>query len=827
MKQLIFLFFAFFAISNFAQIRGTVTDEKGLPLPLVSILVENTYNGTSSNEIGQYELNIKTPGKHTLIFQYLGYKTKKITVNIDKFPFEQNVKLAEENLSLNEVVINTKENPANAVIRNAIAAKKENSEKTSKFKADFYSRGIFKMKDAPKKIMGIEIGDLNGSLDSTGSGILYLSETVSKLIFEKPNNMKERIIASKVSGDDKGFSYNTARSTAYDFYDNTIPFSIKMISPIANNAFNYYKYKLEGTFQDESNQMINKIKVIARRDKEPVFEGYIYIVEDSWAIYAVDLDIKGYRMEEEFIDTMKLVQNFSYNKNTNIWAKNTQSLEFNAGIFGIKFNGKFSYVYSNYEFQDAFDKKTFSNEIVSFEENSNKKDSIFWQEFRPIPLTQEESRDYVRKDSIHTVRNSKTYLDSIDKKHNRFKILDPIMGYSYQNSHKNYRFNYDGISNIASLGFNTVQGWNLSSGFSFTKRDKDDTGKFTSISTTFNYGEAEDRLRVSGNYYHRFNRKNYAWLNISGGTKVNQFNPEEPISPFINSISTLFFKDNYMKLYNKEFAGISYGQDVANGVNLIGKVEYQQRKPLVNNTDHVIIKENSDQFTSNNPLNPFSDLPGFDQHHLTKASVSTRINFGNKYITRPDGKMNIPDSKYPTLYFGYETAFAATEKNYEYHLLTSRLYYDVSLSNKGNLAMNIKAGKFFNGDGISFIDYKHFNGNQTHVGTSDRYLNVFNLLPYYTASTNDSYLESHFEYDDSGFIMNKIPLLNLLKTNLIVGFHNLAVPDRNPYSEFTVGLDKLGFGKFRLLRVDYVRSYQNGFQGDGVIFGLKFLDFVR
>lgn len=826
MKQFYTLALALFAVSAFSQVRGTVTDEKGLPLPLVSILVENTYNGTSSNELGQYEINLSTPGKHTLIFQYLGFKTQKVILNIDKFPFEKNVKLIEENLSLSEVVINTKENPANAIIRSAIASRKQNSEKTARFKADFYSRGIFRLKNAPKKFMGVEIGDMDGALDSTGSGILYLSETVSKLQFEKPNNMKERIIASKVSGNDKGFSYNTARSTAYDFYGNTVSFSIPMISPIADNAFNYYKYKLEGTFQDESNQMINKIKVIAKRDKEPVFEGYLYIVEDSWAIYAVDLDIKGYRMEEEFIDTMKLVQNYSYNTANNIWAKNTQSLEFMAGIFGIKFNGKFSYVFSNYEFPDAFEKKTFSNEIVSFENNANKKDSVYWNQFRPIPLTEEENRDYIRKDSIYTIRNSDTYLDSIDKKHNRFRILDPITGYSYQNSKKGYRFNYDGLSNITSLGFNTVQGWNLSSGLSFTKSDKEDRAKYTTLSTTFNYGEAEDRLRVVGNFYHRFNRQNYASLNVSGGVKVNQFNPEEPISPLINSVSTLFFKDNYMKLYNKEFATISYGQDVANGINLSGKVEYSQRKPLVNNSDHVIIKEDSDFYTSNNPLDPFNDAPAFATHHLTKASVFARISFKNRYITRPDGKINLPSSKYPTLFLGYENAFAATDKSYEFQFASARLFYDLGLGNKGELAMNLKGGKFFNADDISFIDYKHFNGNQTHVGTGDRYLNVFNLLPYYTSSTNDSYFEAHLEYDDSGFIMNKIPLLNLLKANLKVGFHNLAIPDRSPYNEFTVGLDKLGFGKFRLFRVDYIRSYQNGYLGDGVIFGLKFLDFV-
>lgn len=272
------------SLFSFAQIRGTITDNKGIPLSLVTVLEENTYNGTSSNEQGNYELNIKKTGKHTIVFQYLGFKTQKITLTIDKFPFTQNIQLVEENLSLSEVVINSKDNPANAVIKQAIANKKENSEKTARFKADFYSRGIFKVKDLPKKILGQKVGDLNGAVDSTGTGIIYLSETVSKIIFEKPDNLKERIIASKISGDNKGFSYNTARSTIYDFYDNTLDFGSKIISPIADNAFNYYKYKLEGTFQDENNLMINKIKVIAKRDAEPVFEGYIYIVEDSWAI---------------------------------------------------------------------------------------------------------------------------------------------------------------------------------------------------------------------------------------------------------------------------------------------------------------------------------------------------------------------------------------------------------------------------------------------------------------------------------------------------------------------------------------------------------------
>ncbi|RZJ66271.1 MAG: carboxypeptidase-like regulatory domain-containing protein, partial [Flavobacterium sp.] len=135
--------------------------------------------------------------------------------------------------------------------------------------------------------------------------------------------------------------------------------------------------------------------------------------------------------------------------------------------------------------------------------------------------------------------------------------------------------------------------------------------------------------------------------------------------------------------------------------------------------------------------------------------------------------------------------------------------------------------KFFNAENIAFMDYKHFNGNQTHVGTTDRYLNVFNLLPYYSHSTNDSYFEAHAEHDFKGYIMNKIPLLNLLQWNLVVGYHTIATPQFKPYHEFTAGFDNVGFGKFRFFRVDYVRAYQGGFATDGIVIGMKFLNFLE
>lgn len=816
----VFLVLLCFNLSS-AQIRGKVLSKDNAPVPFVNIFIENTYIGTASNEYGNYELNYNIKGRVAVIFQYLGYKTQKHILDIQDYPYSFDVVMEEEDFQLQEVVLTNGENPANQIIKNAIASKKKNTEKTNRFEADFYSRGIFRAKDIPEKFMGIEIGDLEGNLDSTRSGVIYLSETVSKIKFEKPNNLREDIIASKVAGNDNGFSFNTALNTDYDFYSNYVDFGINMISPLADNAFNYYKYKLESTFYDDNGNLINKIRVTPKRDKEPVFEGYLYIIENSWAIYGVDVDIKGYRMQQPIIETMKLNQNYSYNQTNGIWVKNVQSLDFIAGIFGMQFTGKFSYVFSNYVFKDAFDKKTFGKEIVSFEANANKKEDDYWQVNRQIPLTNEEIENYTKKDSIQELRTSQVYLDSIDAIKNKFKVFDIIKGYTYKNSFKKSSFNYHGLLDFTSLSYNTVQGWNFDTGFTFRK-ENEDKGKYTSISSIFNYGFAEDRLRVTGNFYHRFNNINKTYISVSGGSAVSQFNASEPISKLINSLSTLLFTNNFMKLYNKEFVEVNFGQEVANGIFLNGKLEYENRHELFNTTHYKMFKSN-DVYTSNNPLAPFDYVASaFNEHHIYKGTIATRIRFGQKYISRPNAKVTIQNDNYPVLSFAYTKAFAATNSDYEYDFVSGRLDYDKTLGNKGDFALRFKAGKFFNADNISFIDYKHFNGNQTHVNFRGDYLNAFNLLPYYSNSTNDAYLETHIEHNFKGYIMNKIPLLNKLQWNLIGGFHQINVPDFKPYQEFTIGFSNVGFGKFRFLRIDYVRAYQNGYVGDGVMFGLHF-----
>ena len=242
MRYLILVFFCSLSVS--AQLKGKITDLDNLPIPFVNIYIENSYVGTTSNAQGQYELAVSRPGKYSIVFQFLGFKTQTKTVEIKEFPHILDITLLEENISLNEVVISSKENPANRIILAAIAERKAQLEKINSFSADFYSKGIIRLKDVPNKFLGQEVGDLDGVLDSTRSGILYLSETVSKLNYEKPDKLSEKIIASKVSGDSNGFSFNNASDVDFNFYNNNINLNSDIVSPIADYAFNYYTYKL-------------------------------------------------------------------------------------------------------------------------------------------------------------------------------------------------------------------------------------------------------------------------------------------------------------------------------------------------------------------------------------------------------------------------------------------------------------------------------------------------------------------------------------------------------------------------------------------------------
>ena len=192
-------------------------------------------------------------------------------------------------------------------------------------------------------MLGRDLDDFLIALDSTRSGIIYLSETVSEIKFQKkPKKFKEKIIASKVSGRDNGISFNRAEDANINFYNNSVEFGNDLVSPISTNAFSYYKYKLEGTFYDKNGRLINKINLIPKRKNDRVFNGSLYIVEDDWALYGADVSVTGAQVNIPVVDVLHLKQNYNYSKGNDAWVLISQSIDFKVNAFGFKFDGRFS-----------------------------------------------------------------------------------------------------------------------------------------------------------------------------------------------------------------------------------------------------------------------------------------------------------------------------------------------------------------------------------------------------------------------------------------------------------------------------------------------------
>ena len=121
--------------------------------------------------------------------------------------------------------------------------------------------------------------------------------------------------------------------------------------------------------------------------------------------------------------------------------------------------------------------------------------------------------------------------------------MDVLSGYSYKNSFKKWSLDYDGP--LTSISFNTVQGYRINAGLSYTKRDEDKR-TYTRISSRFDYGFSEEKIRATANFTHKFNNTNNSLLTFNGGSSVAQFNGSNPISNIVNSVSTLFFKNNFI-----------------------------------------------------------------------------------------------------------------------------------------------------------------------------------------------------------------------------------------------------------------------------------------
>jgi len=795
----IFLFICT-AASAQVTLSGKITDQSGNAVPFASIYVKTTTKGTSANSEGDYTLKLP-PGRYEILYRAVGYKQESRAVDL-KTNTVLNITLNAEVYQLSDVTISAKgEDPAYAIIRKAVRRRKAHLNEIKAYTCDVYIKGLQKLVAAPKKFMGADINQIGREigLDSNRRGIVYLSESQSKLSYKYPGQLHEEMVSSKFSGSNRMFSFNRATDAKVNFYENFQDWqglsNRPLVSPVSDNALFYYKYKLMGT-STENGVLINKIRVTPKRGHDPCFDGFIYIIDGSWRIYALDLYITS-RANINFADTLRINQQFMP-VDSNRWLQSSNKFEFSGGLFGFRLKGYFISVYKDYDLNPTFKKHEF-NELLNIPQKVNKNDTAFWNRERPIPLTEEERTDYRKKEKLAAKRESKAYLDSLDKATNKVTPTGLVLtGINIIDRYKHAFYHLDPL--VTSIQYNTVEGPVLNYGFSYRKQADSNSRKFVSFGAKVRYGFSNHLFNASanttlpvGNFY----------LNLGGGTDVVDLNNHEPISPFVNSVYTLFERENYEKLYQKKFLIASLSGRITGGWQASASVEWADRKWLPNTNGYSFFDPGDHAFTSNNPLTPAVDHPLFPQNQSFKVTLRTTYDFSNKYETYPFGRRYLP-SEYPTIGLtftkGIKNIFGSAV---DYDLLSADISkQDISLGMYGRTSFFIGAGKFLSANSLYYPDFKQFSGNQVIFYKSG--INSFLLLNYYQFSTPDQYIEAHVEHNFSGFITNKIPLIRKLKLQEIVDFNYLSTPQLKNYMELGVGVQYFGF------RVMYGTSFNSG-----------------
>ena len=810
------LLISLLSTKTWTQLSGQIKDVDGNALPYATVYIENSTSGTVSNIDGEYLLDIDQNGTYTVTFQYVGFTKEQFSFQYEGKPIHKNIILhADENL-IGELVISAdREDPAYPIIRKAISKRDYYKKSVKSLEADLYVKGVVKINDAPQKILGEEIGTMNGTLDSTRQGLIYLSESKSKFYFQYPDKIKEVMISTVKSGDNSLFTANQFSWASFDLYDESLQFGRTIVSPLADNAMSHYKFKLEKTSVDKDGTMFHKIKIIPKSKTSPLLNGYVYIVDEYWNIYSTELELFGNVLKNTYLDTIQVRQVYIPVGDRQNRKLLSQVFSFKAGLLGFKMGGNFTYVFSNYQLNKDVSTIFNSNETFKVDANALNKDSSFWQKERPVPLTEEEQRDYIKKDSLQQLWKSKSYMDSVDRIQNKFTIFKLLTGFSFDNSYKKTSFRV--ASPIAWTQFNAVEGFRTRLKATWIK--KDSLYRVWRVMPSLDYGFVDKKFKPKLELQYLFDNYSLGKISISAGNEYTQFDVRKPINEINNTWTSLITKINKIRLYERNFVEVNYEQEISNGFYLDISSSYNLRNPLKINTHYSFSKKNC-LFEPNIPNTDLSDTY-YSQNRYWINTVGLMIRPAQKFSSYPN--MKIRDvSNWPNITTIYQYGYAVKNQNKSYHKLIVKVkdsYVNAHLL--GYFSYNIEGGSFLGNGPSYFADFFHPLGNEISSPISNE-LSSFNLMPYYEFSTGSRYAQINFRHHFNGYITDKIPLLNKTPLKLVLGFSALYQPEKGEYYEPFIGLENFRIGPIQIFDIDYTWAFDKfGFRSHGITFRLS------
>lgn len=789
MKLLKLLLLTFLGLSFYGQnLSGFVLDETNAGIPFVNVYVKNLGTGTTTNADGQYFLRFTDPGIYYIVFSSVGYESQEIKIMFEtNQDLTKNVWLKTDENELDEIIVNSKRrDPAYGIIANAISQKEKWNNQFNSSSCSVYikAKEVISEKEKKKreKEAQEELDAANNSQDEDifdteekkndakeklNQPNMNMVEIQLTRHFEHPNKIKEIRNGYKKYGSTYGLYFLNTSETVFNFYDNLMSLTklneLPVVSPLHFSSVLTYKFKLvETTF--ENDRMIYKIKVTPRKEGNASWEGYIWIMNQSYNIIQTDLSLskgglliyndfnikQSYKFLEDSIQVLKN-QEFTYTSKTN----------------KSNFEGNTIVEYSDYVINPEFEKRYFKNEVAVTTQQAYDQDTSYWQKIRPTPLSIEEQNFQRVKDSIYAYQNSDRYLDSIDSVFNKVTLLDVAWdGIEFSNRKKKRYMYFSSLAGL--LDPFEIGGLRVGPGFSWFK--KWDNEKYLSISPSLDIGLRNGDIKYDYSMRGRYDPMHAGYAGFYVGKLFNTIVEND-------ALTNLFLRSNWIE---ENRFNIFTSRELINGLYANLVYRYIDRYPI---DQYKFNPETDDWFNGqNNPLE-------FENYQTSIFAFGLSYTPFQKFMTEPKRKV-VLGSKWPTFTFYTERGVPKLfGSDIDFTYISGEINQSFKLGTLGTSSYRIRAGKFINANDLRYVDQVIFpRGDKWFFASLMQSMQIQDT----TLTVRDSYYRLHYVHHFNGAIVNYIPYVKKLGIHAVAGASTLYIKESDyRYLEGFVGLEKV------------------------------------
>ncbi len=690
-------------------------------------------------------------------------------------------------------------------------------------------------------------------------GDSFLMESFNEIEFTAPDKYVQKVISYNSTFPEQGNEISPMDYIQASFYQPVI--AEMAISPLSPEAFSYYNFKYLGA-SAQGNFTINKIEVIPKRKSQQLFAGTIYIIDDLWCLHSVDLTNKNIvgeiRIQQLYIpvqDEIWMPVSHKFDINIGImgikadagYGSSVRYLEVrpnkalqrpnsitsdHTGRYSVSDTGMTK---TKQQIEKILQKEELTNrEMVRLanliekesaestadsikknleikdnttyivEKDAGKKDSAYWAEIRPVPLSDIEIRSLRVSDSIKSSLNLARDIqkDSVGQQEKKKKsvflnfVKNVTMGHTWSDT-TGFSFTNGGLIELKNLSFNTVDGFVYGVDFRISKSWKN--GRSLSLYPDIRYSFSREKFMWRANANYSTGGMKQKQIFIRSGMISKDINTGGGINPLINTVTSLLMKRNYLKLYESWYFTVGYRSEIINGLSLEISANYDDRKVLDNTTGFSLIKS-SRTYSENIPDNDYL-APG--SNPVNTLRNHQHLDFVTNVTFTPDQKYSIYKSNkvprgsdWPTFMFTWKHGLNQFSKLSDKFQHFDMFRFEVSkrrdIGAFSEFRWRVRTGAFADNTGLTYFDFFHFN-SQPLLLLIDNYEDSFMLPAYYSLSTPEFFGELHLKYTTPYLILKLLPGLSntLMRENLSLSY--LGSRYHSNYTEIGYSLSEVFF----------------------------------